>query len=67
VSDFIAMIRDEHGSGVRVDRLDGWRRDRLDGGTYVFAGGESWRLAIPPEEFVQRLDRALTALNGDEA
>ena len=61
----IAMIRDAVGNGVRCDRIDGWE-PRGDRTRVSLAGGDVIFLRIPVAEFVERLDRALTAIAEDQ-
>lgn len=63
MNDTIAMIRDATGSGVRVDRIDGWEsRGTVDETRVHLTGGGVVDLHILPDDFVRRLDKALTAL-----
>lgn len=69
MSEFVAMVRDDAGNGVRCDRVEGWEAKSGLGKTRIYlAGGGIVDLRILVNEFVSRLDRALTAMSqgGDD-
>lgn len=63
MSDFVAIVRDDAGNGVRADRVDGWCLTAAGKVRAYLAGGGSVDLiGITRQEFAERLDRALTEL-----
>ncbi|HET7386985.1 MAG TPA: hypothetical protein VFJ19_10020 [Nocardioidaceae bacterium] len=61
MSDFIAIIRDKAGNGVRADRVDGWHLSAVGVRVHLSGGGSVDLRGITRQEFAERLDRALTA------
>ena len=62
VNDFVAIIRDKAGNGVRADRVDGWHNSAVGVRVHLSGGGSVDLRDLKAREFAERLDRALTAL-----